>query len=834
MDKEGTIERLEERLLVQEQLLRCAQSLYTRGDVERVMDRLLALVAGYHSAERAYVFELRWDTYTTDNTYEWCREGVRPQLSNLQGVDMSVIERWLARFEDRGEFFITSLDSELPPDSPEYQILESQDIQSLMAAPLRLDGKLRGFVGVDNPTRNTDELKVLQWAAGLLASGIQKRETPERRIIGALAGIYESMYLLNLEEDSYRELECGGLIQSMLGKAGRISQKLGPVLQVLAAEEYAADVRELSQAGAIARRLERTGQISFDFPGRTFGWCRVSYIAVERGEEGRVRTAIFAVQRIDEEKRRELEYQRVIMGLSWEYDMVMLIDAETGQYKRFRKLRGLESVGEGDNLYQGIYDQDIALYLQRAVEPGEYPEMIRQFRLENLKSILSQRANYSISFHRHLGEQVNDYQVNMAWVTGSGSAANIVMGFRNVNEVVQRERRQQKQLQDALERAEAANRAKSVFLSNMSHDIRTPMNAIIGFTTIAAAHMDDPDRVQDCLGKISASSTHLLNLINAILDMSKIESGKVQLQERPCNLKKLFQNSLDIIQSQAAGKRLELSADVSGIRHEYVYADLTRLKQVLINVMGNSVKFTPAGGAVYVRLEEIASSQPEYGRYVFTVRDTGIGMSPEFLPHIFETFSRERTSTISKTEGTGLGLAIVKNLVEMMGGEISVESRQGVGTAFSISVPLRLQTRSAQEERPKEQRTIDARGRRLLLAEDNELNREIAEEILSAAGFLLNQAPDGAAALTMLQEQPADYYDAVLMDVQMPVMDGYQTARAIRRLPDPAKAGIPIIAMTANAFEEDRRKALECGMNAHIAKPIDVEKLLQTLEEILG
>ena len=525
-------------------------------------------------------------------------------------------------------------------------------------------------------------------------------------------------------------------------------------------------------------------------------------------------------------------------------------------------------------------------------------------------------------------------------------------------------------LQVAVEKAENANRAKSTFLSNMSHDIRTPMNAIIGFTTLALSNIDDTDRVKDYLGKTLASSNHLLSLINDVLDMSRIESGKIHLEEVEVNLSDVLHDLKTIVSGQIYAKQLELYMDVMDVTDEDVYCDKTRLNQILLKLLSNAIKFTPAGGTVSVRVRQLAGKVRGCGQYEFRIKDNGIGMSQEFAQKIFEPFERERTSTVSRIQGTGLGMAITKNIVDMMGGTIEVQTAQGKGTEFTVCVPMRAQTEqrpvekiteleglkalvvdddfntcdsvtkmlvkvgmraewtlsgkeavlrarqsiemsdvyhayiidwrlpdmngievtrqirslhddtpiiiltaydwsdieveakaagvtafcakpmfisdlretlmSALGQKPADavqrllpEKNADFKGKHILLVEDNELNREIAQEILREYGFLVDSAENGAVAVEKVSTAAPGSYDLVLMDVQMPIMDGYTATRKIRALDDPARAKLPILAMTANAFDEDRRNALESGMNGFLSKPIVIDDLVQELRKIL-
>lgn len=528
-------------------------------------------------------------------------------------------------------------------------------------------------------------------------------------------------------------------------------------------------------------------------------------------------------------------------------------------------------------------------------------------------------------------------------------------------------RKQQEQLSLALSAAQQANKAKTMFLNSMSHDIRTPMNAIIGFTALAQTHIENTEQVQDYLAKINTSSTHLLSLINDILDMSRIESGSVKLDEKPVHIPDLLHDLRTMIQGLISSRQQNLYIDTQDVQNEDVITDKLRLNQILINIVGNAIKFTPVGGDIIIRLVEKPCPTNGYTTYEFSIKDTGIGMSPEFVDHVFDTFAREQTSTVSGIQGTGLGMSITKNIVEMMGGTIEVESEERKGSKFTVTLTVRLAnkpiryepitelqgaralvvdddidtcrsvckmlrsidmqpdwtvtgkeavlraqdaaelndeykvyivdylipdmngieairrirkvikedvpiivltaydwtdfeqeareagatafvakpifmselrsvlTKPVQINEPKPERTeksYDYTGRRFLLVEDNELNRELALAIMGETGAVIDCAEDGIEAVNIINEAPEDKYDLVLMDIQMPRMDGYTATREIRTLSNNRKANIPIVAMTANAFEEDRRKAFECGMNGHIVKPIDMNSIAEILDQI--
>lgn len=394
----------------------------------------------------------------------------------------------------------------------------------------------------------------------------------------------------------------------------------------------------------------------------------------------------------------------------------------------------------------------------------------------------------------------------------------------------------EEELEKAAIEARMANEAKTRFLFYMSHDIRTPMNAIIGFADLLEKHLDDKKRVIDYISKIKHSSSFLLSLINYVLEMARIESGKATLKTETGDLKNLVNTLNDVFEPSIEEKKLQYTCNLK-VENPYVHCDKTKLREILLNVISNSIKYTPEGGSVTVDItEEGHDAEKKVSFYRFTIEDTGIGMSKEYLPHIFEEFSRENTSTESKVIGTGLGLPIVKSLVDLMGGTIEVSSEVTVGTKTIIILPFLVseeECKNAVQEQQESTKLLTLlMGKRILLAEDNELNAEIAITILEEEGLKVEWAEDGIKCLEMIKKVPEDYYDMILMDIQMPNMDGYRTTEEIRSLPD-KRAQIPIVAMTANVFDEDKKKAYEAGMNGYIAKPIDTKAIFSTLGEIL-
>ena len=677
----------------------------------------------------------------------------------------------------------------------------------------------------------------------------------------------------------------------------------------------------------------------------------------------------FTAQKLQEERERqeaEARQMELIYALSIEYSLVCYFDLDTGEGRALR-------IGACENnVLEPIFSGELCLedcmgrYIDAGVHEDDRDLLRQAASRERLGQALSEKTICSANYRTLCCGETRYFQMKAARAGDWSTTHGIVLGLRSIDEETRSDREKKALLEAALAQANHASKAKSTFLSNMSHDIRTPMNAIIGFTTLAITHIDRKEQVEEYLKKIMSSGNHLLSLINDVLDMSHIESGKIHLEEEACSLPNVLHELRNIIQGDIHSKQLDLYLDAVDIRHEDVFCDRLRLNQVLLNLLSNAVKYTGTGGTINVKIVERGGAPAGYGNYEFHVKDTGIGMSEDFVAHIFEPFERERNSTISGIQGTGLGMAITKNIIDLMNGTITVKSRQGVGTECVVSLPLRLDngrkepqdipelkglralvvdddfntcdsvtsmlqqiglraewtlsgkeavlrtrqavmhddrysvyildwllpdmngvetarrirrelgedvpiillsaydwfdiedeareagvtafcskplffselhrclysivTASKTNEPSNEIRTVPHAGR-ILLAEDNELNQEIAVAILEEAGFSVEVADNGEIAVDMVRASQPGYYQAVLMDVQMPVLNGYEATKMIRKLDDPALACIPIIAMTANAFEEDKKEALRSGMNGHIAKPIDIQNLLKTLTD---
>ncbi len=387
--------------------------------------------------------------------------------------------------------------------------------------------------------------------------------------------------------------------------------------------------------------------------------------------------------------------------------------------------------------------------------------------------------------------------------------------------------------QRALVKAEAASKAKTDFLFSMSHDIRTPMNAIIGFLHLLNEQQEEPAKRKEYIRKMEDSSELLLSIINNVLEMSQLEGGEAVLEETAWSAEQMMDSVCSLFASQMQKKNITFEKTLE-VRHPFVWCDMPKLQEVYLNILNNANKYTPAGGKVSMRLTEIPSDKDGYAFFKTEIEDNGTGIAKEFMPHLFEAFSREHDTTHSKIAGTGLGMTIVKRLTELMGGTVEVESETGKGTKITVIIPHRIASETdIRDGKTEETALVDFSGKRILIAEDNDLNAEIATELLTEMGFEVEWAQDGDICVSMVEQAEGKYYDVILMDIQMPNMNGYQAAAAIRKMDDPSKAGIPIVAMTANAFEEDKKNAYAAGMNAHLAKPVDIEKMTETLTEFL-
>lgn len=528
--------------------------------------------------------------------------------------------------------------------------------------------------------------------------------------------------------------------------------------------------------------------------------------------------------------RREIDMtNKLNNALACEYSTIFSVDLKEG-IMRIHKMDANQNAHKLNFPSMVPFDDFFTLYIDTFVDE-EYREEFRKVaNLDNLR----RRAccgdfNISIRFKTKPNKAGQENFEAIVLPVDVNDHNTMVVGCKCIDKLIAREERDKKMLMESREQAEAASKAKTAFLFNMSHDIRTPMNAIMGFTNLLSKYQNDPERRSEFIRKISESSHVLLSIINNVLEMARIEKGAVQLEESIWDAKTFNDTLFTIFEDMMSQKGLHFSRSID-VMHKNVFCDPTKLREIFLNIVSNAYKYTPEGGRIDMNTVEIPSDREGYAMFRTVITDNGIGMSKEYLPHLFEEFSREHNTTQGKVEGTGLGMPIVKRLVEIMDGTIEVESELGVGTKVTVTIPHRIADTCAIVSH----KGVDVdpslfHGKRILLVEDNELNAEIAIEMLKEMGFIVEHAYNGQECLDMLDSAPADYYNIILMDIQMPIMDGYEATRAIRALHDYEKANIPILAMTANAFAEDKIQAFRCGMNAHIAKPIDVAELMKAL-----
>ena len=997
----GKQELDQQKIVINDLLMDCIAIMHGNEDHEVIFNKLLDLVASFYDANRSYVFEFDLGSQRLSNTYEWCAEGIEAEITKLQNLDLSIVDRWIAQFKARGEFYINSTDGELDHDSDEYKILTMQGIQSLMAAPLWLGGDIVGFLGVDDPRANTNTLLVLQAVSSFVVNQLGKqREEQQRLMLTALTDDYDVLIRSDIDRDTFAVLRtndsykehCPELFsyRSLAAFLDRISH--------LNEEEYASFHNRVNTESIIEQMTRNHALLHnfrlLDHAGNSATY-QVKIVPVGAWPESRrILLGIHNIEetvRAEEKQRRMLkealdkaeriqrslaQHAAVIEALTRVYDSLWLIDdCRTEHFQLYRIDEKMSHLLPAQAALKLTRFSDAFQFYSNLVLEEDRQAFLEAVKLENIIRNTENRVVYSVPFRRVFDSGIRYYRVEFARLALEDDLSNIVVGFKDVDEEVRKEQQIQQALREAIAAANASNMAKTRFLSNMSHEIRTPMNAIIGLDNIA---LNDPNlspHIKEQLEKIGASARHLLGIINDILDMSRIESGRMELKDEEFSFRELLDQINVMVSGQCADKGLQYECSIIGKTEDYYVGDDMKLKQVLINILGNAVKFTPAPGSVSFTVEQTASFE-NYRSLRFIISDTGIGMSKDYIPKIFEAFSQETEGASNKLGSTGLGMAITKSIVTMMNGDIAVESEKGVGSTFTVTVTLKTTGRSAHAAHSKmlptglralvvdddpvalehaqlvaesigirteiaasgaealamirsrrtqgepyrlilpawkmsgmdgiaftrELRGIDGgeamvilltgydwedareeaaqagvdailskplftdsltdcvqkilsrreqdvetdqadglddpaskglAGRLVLVAEDMELNAEILMDLLEMEGIRSERAENGQIAVDMFSGQPAGYYDAILMDVRMPVMDGLEATRAIRALNRPDAKTIPIIAMTANAFDEDVQQSLQAWMNAHLSKPVEPENLYETLGRMI-
>ncbi len=526
----------------------------------------------------------------------------------------------------------------------------------------------------------------------------------------------------------------------------------------------------------------------------------------------------------------------MIEGLSLDYESIFYVDLDADKIKAYRVSERFQKLFFEDYAVRRFSGFDVD-YIRNWVYPEDRGLLVGISDPEYIRSELekSDDKTFHVNFRVFKDDTIKYIQLRVVNVGGEDRISQLVFGYRNVDEEMIHEMKQKKLLKDALNEANTANNAKNLFLANMSHDIRTPMNAIVGFTALIKKHIQNHEKVTGYLDMISASSDQLLQLLNDVLEISRLEAGNANVEDDECSLMEVTHQIQMSILPRAAEKNITLSLDISNLVHDCVYTDKGKLTQILTYLADNAIKYTKADGRVIliVMEKEMHGAPQNHRTYQFIVEDNGIGISEEFMDSIFEPFEREKNTTLSGIHGTGLGLTIAKKLLDMIGGTIEVSSVVGEGSRFVVTLPLRIQKAAEQNYAEEQEIPHFTTPKRILIVDDNEINLEIEYEVLKDAGFLVDTAEDGSVAVEKIMQSAPGDFDLILMDIQMPVMDGYCATRAIREMKNPALAGIPIIAVSANAFEEDKKMAMESGMNAHLAKPLDTERLFKLIRKFI-
>ena len=686
-------------------------------ELSEIIHSLLQAIGNYTGADRVYVFD--WETDQKDslsNTFEWCADGVIPEIDNLQAIPVSLMPSWMKRFENKETIVIHDLEATKCSEPEEYELLKTQEICSLIAVPIYANHQMNGFIGVDNPDLSQNEISItllsdvgghLGCVRENLKSTVQLKKafdeaTKRTEIISAIATLYVTIVYANIKERTYELLEGYDFVRKILGQKGKIDDVMEQLPTAFAGLEERERYRKFLEFDTLTERLRNTNSVSIEFMGANGEWRLSRFIVKSRDAHGNAVDVLYVVRDITEEKSRELMYQ--------------------------------------------------------------------------------------------------------------------------------------KQLKESMEDAHRANLSKTAFLRRMSHDIRTPLNGIVGMIHIAEKYNNDVVKLRECRKKVLQSADYLQNLINNVLDIGKLESGSLVLEHKSFDLAELLRNNLTVVAMSAYenGVRFEGGVEASTIRHRYLIGSPVHLSRVLMNLSSNAIKYNHFHGTVNVHCEEL-SDDGNIAVFQFVCSDTGLGMSEEFQKHAFDAFAQEGKQSTTTFSGSGLGLSIVKDIVERMGGTIELESEENVGSTFTVTVPFEIdylvENNDSQKDSYSQDR--DLSGKRVLLVEDNVINMEIAHAILEEEHLNITEAKNGKEAFEIFQNSRLDEYDVIIMDVMMPVMDGLEATKAIRMLEREDAKKIPIIAMTANAFEEDRKACLEAGMNEHIGKPIDIPQLKRAITKLL-
>ncbi len=793
------------------------------------------------NGERTYIFEQN-RSGGDDNTYEWTAEGVVPEKENLQNVPSEVCAGWYRKFSIGRHIVIENLEDIRESDPLQYENLKRQGIYSLVVVPLYDGKKIIGFYGVDNPPVRTLEYasNMLQTAAYFIVSSLKRRnlfrklQNRSYNVLHALSVDYLGIYQVNFDTgecEIYRHSEWTGMDWAFHFKEG-YQAAIEQYISRYVVPQDQDRLRAVTKKDYVLAQLKTKKKISvrYQVKDSSFGLkhMELHFSATEKTEEENC--AIFAQRDVnavvEQEEKHKLEARQSLEDiLEGARTGIWTIELEEGCKPRMyadrtmRILLGVPDEIDPEACYQSWFEN---------IEP-DYVEMVQEAVLEILETGRSEVIY--LWNHPKLGKiyvrcgGVPDKTFKKPGVCLSGY-------HQDITETMMTRKKQEQSILELLERVRRANSVKSEFLSHMSHDLRTPINGIMGMLSILEKSQDDPERQRDCYKKIRVSTEHLLSLVNDVLQVSRLESGRPSAVEEPFALQDTVEDCISILSSQAEERGVRLVLEEVSLRHGRLIGNTLHLKKILMNVIDNALKYNRPHGSVFVRVRENAC-QDGIADYGFEIEDTGIGIGEEFKEHIFEPFTQEHQDARTNYNGVGLGMSIVKKLVDEMKGSIRIDSCPGRGSVVQIMLPLRVDEAWSGDPAKEEQDMQDSiAGMRVLLVEDNEINCEIVEYILQEAGAEVVTANDGKAAVDAFEASAPGTFDCVLMDLMMPVMSGYEATRVIRSLERTDAKTVPVIALSANTFEEDIALAKDAGMNEHLAKPVDIPTMFRVMSRL--
>ena len=802
------------------------------------INMMLRNIGEYTCADRAYVFEINED-YTTTNTYEWCKEGVIPQIDNLKGIPFESMPNWINLFLKGENILIEELE-DIKTDMPqEYGLLKFQNIQTLIAFPISIHERLIGFVGVDNPDMNKSRLirrllSLLGHHIGVVIDDYQKERTRlemasiksrqkyrkdmEEILGGARIGIWSFVE----EEGKGPAMDADANMRELLGVT---EEATGEECYRIWNDNIAPDYIE--QVHNCVKEIQEKGYSEATYPWyhptRGKIWIRCGGVP-QKGYEGTGISMRGYHQDITKNMEQEMRFRNLTAATSKIYYAIYNIDLKKDYMEQISGPNKMYGVAND----RGIASKKLPDICRRLVREDYQEEILKFFDL----STLPERLKYKKFVSREYPNQ-NGVWRRATFIAqeeaSQDTATEVLYVTQVIDDYKQKELAYQQELVKALKDAQIADEAKAEFLRKMSHDIRTPINGIMGMLDIEEKNWDNPQKIKECHDKMKVTAGNLLNLVNDVLDMSKLETSALNLEHKPFDIREILGGCWTDLESQAEKMGLELEqSGVTDIACPYVVGSPMYFRQIFANILSNAVKYNKIHGKIQLQAEMVSRTADDVV-YRFTISDTGIGMSEEFQKHIFETFAQEDIGARTVYRGTGLGMAIVKKLVDGLGGTIRVQSEKNVGSTFVLVLPFEIDKSVVKEEVQTEQEVPDVAGMRVLLVEDNELNLEIARYLLEEADVEVTVARNGQEAVDIFKDSKENEIDLILMDIMMPVMDGLEATRRIRTCGHPRGSDVPIIAITANAFADDIQKAKNAGMNEHLAKPFEMEKVLRVI-----